>query len=128
MTNHDARSNSCKGVGAMTWGAELGPYIPPSHATRPSLVTIPPCTTFTRSASTDVSRSQCAVTLLGIAGIASALFFQNFLPHEVVTTPLHLQYGYAHHPVYSCRDALTDSVGAGLVSIRMASRQSLRRR
>lgn len=42
MTNHDARSNSCKGVGAMTWGAELGPHIPPSHATRPPLAPFHP--------------------------------------------------------------------------------------
>jgi seipin len=35
-----------------------------------------------------------AGTLLGLAAIASALFFQNFLPHQVVTTPLYLQYGY----------------------------------
>ncbi|KAH7157695.1 hypothetical protein B0J13DRAFT_617767 [Dactylonectria estremocensis] len=39
-----------------------------------------------------------AVTLLGLAGIASALFFQNFLPHEVVTTPLYLQYGSGANP------------------------------
>ncbi|KAF7538644.1 hypothetical protein G7Z17_g12597 [Cylindrodendrum hubeiense] len=39
-----------------------------------------------------------AATLLGLAGIASALFFQNFLPHQVVTTPLHLQYGSGVNP------------------------------
>ncbi|KAK7426707.1 hypothetical protein QQZ08_006743 [Neonectria magnoliae] len=39
-----------------------------------------------------------AATLLGLAGIASALFFQNFLPHQVVTTPVHLQYGSGVNP------------------------------
>jgi hypothetical protein len=34
-----------------------------------------------------------AVTLLGLASIASALFFQGFLPHQVATVPVHLQYG-----------------------------------
>ncbi|EEU47301.1 uncharacterized protein NECHADRAFT_5671, partial [Fusarium vanettenii 77-13-4] len=36
-----------------------------------------------------------AVILFCTAAIASALFFQNFLPHEVVTMPVHLQYGYS---------------------------------
>ena len=35
-----------------------------------------------------------AATLFCTASIASVLFFQNFLPHEVVTLPVHLQYGY----------------------------------
>ncbi|KAH6894302.1 hypothetical protein B0T10DRAFT_399347 [Thelonectria olida] len=39
-----------------------------------------------------------AATLLGFAAIASALFFQNFLPHQVVTTPVYLQYGFGVHP------------------------------
>ncbi|KAF4451501.1 Seipin like [Fusarium albosuccineum] len=39
-----------------------------------------------------------AVTLLCTAAIASALFFQNFLPHEVVTVPVHLQYGSGINP------------------------------
>ncbi|KAF4441690.1 putative PEST phosphatase interacting protein [Fusarium austroafricanum] len=37
-----------------------------------------------------------AVTLFCTATIASVLFFQNFLPHEVVTLPIHLQYGFKH--------------------------------
>ncbi|KAJ4152707.1 hypothetical protein NW754_004505 [Fusarium falciforme] len=39
-----------------------------------------------------------AVILLCTAAIASALFFQNFLPHEVVTMPVHLQYGSGVNP------------------------------
>ncbi|KAF5018474.1 hypothetical protein F66182_9547 [Fusarium sp. NRRL 66182] len=39
-----------------------------------------------------------AVTLLCTAAIASTLFFRNFLPHEVVTLPLHLQYGSGINP------------------------------
>lgn len=34
-----------------------------------------------------------AVTLLGLAAIATVLFFQNFVPDQFVTTPVHLQYG-----------------------------------
>ena len=34
-----------------------------------------------------------AVSLLCVAAIASALFFQNFVPDQVLTTPVHLQYG-----------------------------------
>lgn len=34
-------------------------------------------------------------TLLGLAAISSALFFQIYLPHQVVTAPVYLQYGYA---------------------------------
>lgn len=33
-------------------------------------------------------------TLLGLAAISSALFFQAYLPHQVVTAPVYLQYGY----------------------------------
>ncbi|KAG5664654.1 hypothetical protein KAF25_008388 [Fusarium avenaceum] len=39
-----------------------------------------------------------AVTLFCTAAIASVLFFQNFLPHEVVTLPVHLQYGSGINP------------------------------
>ncbi|KAG4258323.1 hypothetical protein FPRO04_02924 [Fusarium proliferatum] len=39
-----------------------------------------------------------AATLFCTAAIASLLFFQNFLPHEVVTLPLHLQYGSGTNP------------------------------
>ncbi|KAJ4234411.1 hypothetical protein NW759_001403 [Fusarium solani] len=39
-----------------------------------------------------------AVILFCTAAIASALFFQNFLPHEVVTMPVHLQYGSGVNP------------------------------
>ncbi|KAG4283975.1 hypothetical protein FPRO06_08354 [Fusarium proliferatum] len=39
-----------------------------------------------------------AATLFCTAAIASLLFFQNFLPHEVVTLPLHLQYGSGINP------------------------------
>ncbi|KAF4989351.1 hypothetical protein FGRMN_9193 [Fusarium graminum] len=39
-----------------------------------------------------------AVTLFCTATIASVLFFQNFLPHEVVTLPVHLQYGSGINP------------------------------
>ncbi|KAM5375735.1 hypothetical protein ACJZ2D_005918 [Fusarium nematophilum] len=39
-----------------------------------------------------------AATLFCMAAIASALFFQNFLPHEVVTMPVHLQYGTGINP------------------------------
>jgi hypothetical protein len=34
-----------------------------------------------------------AVTLLCLAAVASVLFFQNFVPDQFVTTPVHLQYG-----------------------------------
>ncbi|KAF4968027.1 hypothetical protein FSARC_4524 [Fusarium sarcochroum] len=39
-----------------------------------------------------------AVTLFCTAAIASTLFFQNFLPHEVVTLPVHLQYSSGINP------------------------------
>ncbi|KAH7319730.1 putative adipose-regulatory protein-domain-containing protein [Stachybotrys elegans] len=39
-----------------------------------------------------------ALALFGVASIASALFFQSFLPHKVVTTPVHLQYGSSLNP------------------------------
>ncbi|KAG8671336.1 hypothetical protein FPOAC2_04673 [Fusarium poae] len=39
-----------------------------------------------------------AATLFCTAAIASVLFFQNFLPHEVVTLPVHLQYGSGINP------------------------------
>ncbi|CAG7563568.1 unnamed protein product [Fusarium equiseti] len=39
-----------------------------------------------------------AATLFCTASIASVLFFQNFLPHEVVTLPVHLQYGSGINP------------------------------
>ncbi|ATY67050.1 SH3 domain [Cordyceps militaris] len=32
-------------------------------------------------------------TLLGLAAISSALFFQAYLPHQIVTAPVYLQYG-----------------------------------
>lgn len=35
-----------------------------------------------------------AVTLLCLAAVASVLFFQNFVPDQFVTTPVHLQYGW----------------------------------
>ncbi|KAH6605859.1 sh3 domain-containing [Trichoderma cornu-damae] len=37
-----------------------------------------------------------AVTLLCLAAVASVLFFQNFVPDQFVTTPVHLQYGEPH--------------------------------
>ncbi|CAM1502048.1 Fc.00g040320.m01.CDS01 [Cosmosporella sp. VM-42] len=39
-----------------------------------------------------------AVSLFCLAGIASALFFQNFVPDQVVTIPVHLQYGAGLNP------------------------------
>ncbi|KAM3515147.1 hypothetical protein MY11210_001265 [Beauveria gryllotalpidicola] len=36
--------------------------------------------------------------LLGIAAISSALFFQAYLPHQVVTAPVYLQYGSSSNP------------------------------
>ncbi|GFP54731.1 hypothetical protein ACSS6W_002593 [Trichoderma asperelloides] len=39
-----------------------------------------------------------AVTLLGLAAIATVLFFQNFVPDQFVTTPVHLQYGTSLNP------------------------------
>ena len=35
-----------------------------------------------------------ASTLLFLASIGSALFFQNFVPDQVVSRPVYLQYGY----------------------------------
>ncbi|OAA70518.1 SH3 domain protein [Cordyceps fumosorosea ARSEF 2679] len=37
-------------------------------------------------------------TLLALAAISSALFFQAYLPHQVVTAPVHLQYGSSPNP------------------------------
>ncbi|OAA79345.1 SH3 domain protein [Akanthomyces lecanii RCEF 1005] len=37
-------------------------------------------------------------TLLGLAAISSALFFQIYLPHQVVTAPVYLQYGSSPNP------------------------------
>ena len=34
-----------------------------------------------------------AITLLGTAAIATAVFFQNYVPDQIVTRPIHLQYG-----------------------------------
>lgn len=34
-----------------------------------------------------------ALSLLATAAIASALFFQNFVPHQVTSLPVYLQYG-----------------------------------
>ncbi|RFU74722.1 sh3 domain-containing [Trichoderma arundinaceum] len=39
-----------------------------------------------------------AVTLLCLAAVASVLFFQNFVPDQFVTTPVHLQYGLSSNP------------------------------
>lgn len=39
-----------------------------------------------------------ALTLLGLASIATALFFQNHVPHQLLSTSVHLQYGYAAGP------------------------------
>ncbi|KAK7220796.1 hypothetical protein V2G26_008799 [Clonostachys chloroleuca] len=39
-----------------------------------------------------------ATTLLGLAAIATALFFQNYVPHRFLTTPVHLQYGSGLNP------------------------------
>ncbi|CEJ91004.1 hypothetical protein VHEMI06749 [[Torrubiella] hemipterigena] len=40
-----------------------------------------------------------AATLFGFASIATALFFQNYLPEKAVSSPLYLQYGITHdHP------------------------------
>ena len=36
-----------------------------------------------------------ASTLLVPASIATALFFQNYVPHQVLSKPVYLQYGYA---------------------------------
>ncbi|KAF7547802.1 hypothetical protein G7046_g8895 [Stylonectria norvegica] len=38
------------------------------------------------------------VTLFCFAAVASALFFQNFVPDQVVTRPVHLQYGSGLNP------------------------------
>jgi seipin len=38
-----------------------------------------------------------ALVLLGFSSVASVLFFKSFLPDEIVTTPVHLQYGYVTH-------------------------------
>lgn len=35
-----------------------------------------------------------AVTLFGLASLATALFFQNFVPDQFITTPVYLQYQY----------------------------------
>lgn len=35
-----------------------------------------------------------ASTLLFLASIGSALFFQNFVPDQVLSKPVYLQYGY----------------------------------
>ncbi|TQV97697.1 hypothetical protein V2A60_006570 [Cordyceps javanica] len=37
-------------------------------------------------------------TLLGLAAISSALFFQAYLPQQVVTAPVYLQYGSSPNP------------------------------
>ncbi|KAL7938682.1 hypothetical protein V8C35DRAFT_319767 [Trichoderma chlorosporum] len=39
-----------------------------------------------------------AATLLCLAAVASVLFFQNFVPDQFVTTPIHLQYGLSSNP------------------------------
>ncbi|EFY90442.1 hypothetical protein J3458_000705 [Metarhizium acridum] len=39
-----------------------------------------------------------AVTLFGLASLATALFFQNFVPDQFITTPLHLQYQSGTNP------------------------------
>lgn len=39
-----------------------------------------------------------AVTLLGLASLATALFFQNFVPDQFITTPIHLQYHSGVNP------------------------------
>ncbi|KYK55153.1 tubulin-tyrosine ligase [Drechmeria coniospora] len=39
-----------------------------------------------------------AATLLFLASVATGLFFQNFVPHQFVTTPVHLQYGLGPNP------------------------------
>lgn len=39
-----------------------------------------------------------AATLLGLAAIASGLFFHNFVPRQVVTKPVYLQYGSGPNP------------------------------
>ncbi|KND90681.1 Seipin [Tolypocladium ophioglossoides CBS 100239] len=39
-----------------------------------------------------------AVTLFCLAAIATGLFFQNFVPDQFVTTPVHLQYGSGPNP------------------------------
>jgi hypothetical protein len=47
-----------------------------------------------------------AVTLFGLAALATALFFQNFVPDQFITTPVYLQYQY-----------VTDSCGRRLMSL-----------
>ncbi|KAI9151672.1 Septation protein imp2 [Paramyrothecium foliicola] len=37
-------------------------------------------------------------SLLGLASVASVLFFKSFLPDQVSTVPIHLQYGASLHP------------------------------
>jgi len=39
-----------------------------------------------------------AVSLFCIAGLATALFFQNYFPDQVLSAPVHLQYGYVSNP------------------------------
>ncbi|PNY28073.1 Seipin [Tolypocladium capitatum] len=39
-----------------------------------------------------------AVTLFFLAAVATGLFFQNFVPDQFVTTPVHLQYGSGPNP------------------------------
>ncbi|EFZ02690.2 adipose-regulatory protein [Metarhizium robertsii] len=39
-----------------------------------------------------------AVTLFGLASLATALFFQNFVPDQFITTPLYLQYQSGTNP------------------------------
>jgi len=36
-----------------------------------------------------------STSLFCLAGIATSLFFHHYLPQQVVTVPIHLQYGYA---------------------------------
>jgi len=39
-----------------------------------------------------------AISLLAVAAVASALFFQSFVPDRVLSTPVHLQYGSGLNP------------------------------
>lgn len=36
-----------------------------------------------------------SISLFGLAGLASMLFYNNYLPDQLVTLPIYLQYGYA---------------------------------
>ncbi|PHH66574.1 hypothetical protein CDD81_7049 [Ophiocordyceps australis] len=51
-----------------------------------------------RAAVNTVLVASSTATLLCLATIATALFFHHFVPEQVVTTPIHLQYGTGPNP------------------------------